>query len=439
MHFQVFIIFIESKLQSNNNVQRERFSSSEFRSQNSIEKAQEAMSDLSSSDSSQQQKLQELKNKMSIVGSMMHKHDKVIYKAFAVAIVDQEHIPLALNQISLNDEKFIQSKNVVMAFRINNPDEVIMDKSHKNQKPIVEGFDDGDLEGWGEKLLHLLQRVAVENILVIVAITYYGAIGKLGVQAYSNWVNITRELLTSLHDQALDYEDKSEAEGDEESEQNEVRNRVKLRESEQNSHKSQNIHNKSSSVSRTNAKDKRIMLNAGSLEKISASNPSVSENPESQISLRKSNFKNSMSPNFGKTRLFDNTQIMPRVFNFPEFNNQTKFQTNRRPNTYFSDLAEATSRFSTTKQKFASKFNEFRESFNFPQSSEKAFHDHLNSDLNLSFEQNKLKFSSMSMSPYTKQKLQEFTKITNEEFNYCVNYKQEIVKKIDRSHLLELR
>lgn len=134
---------------------------------------------------------------------------------------------------------------------------------------------------------------------------------------------------------------------------------------------------------------------------------------------------------------------MPRVFNFPEFNTQTKFQKNRRPNTYFADLAEATSKFSTTKQKFATKFNEFRQSFNFPQSSEKAFHDHLNSDINLSSEhdqkQNKLKFSSMSMSPYTKQKLQEFTKITNEEYNYWVNYKQEIVKKIDRSHLLELK
>lgn len=143
----VFIISIDSRLQSNINVQRERFSSSEFRTQNSIEKEQEVMTDMSSSESSQQQKLQELKNKMSIVGSMTHKHDKVVYKAFAVAIVDQEHIPLALNQISLNDEKFIQSKNIVMAFRINNPEEVIMDKSHKNQKPIVEGFDDGDLEG----------------------------------------------------------------------------------------------------------------------------------------------------------------------------------------------------------------------------------------------------------------------------------------------------
>lgn len=63
---------------------------------------------------------------MSVVGSMTRKHEKVAYKAYAVAIIDQEHIPLALNQISMKDEKFIQAKNVVMAFRINSPEEVLV-------------------------------------------------------------------------------------------------------------------------------------------------------------------------------------------------------------------------------------------------------------------------------------------------------------------------
>lgn len=60
---------------------------------------------------------------MSIVGSLVHKTPKSIYKAYAVAITDVEHIPLALNNISINDDKFIQAKNVIMAFRINSPDE----------------------------------------------------------------------------------------------------------------------------------------------------------------------------------------------------------------------------------------------------------------------------------------------------------------------------
>jgi hypothetical protein len=382
---------------------------------------QEVISDMTSSNSSHQQKLEDLKNKMSVVGSMVYKHDKVTYKAFAVAIVDQEHIPLAINQISLKDEKFIQSKNIVMAFRINNPEEVIIDKSHKNQKPIVEGFDDGDLDGCGEKLLHLLKRVAVENILVIVAVTYYGAIGKLGVQAYSNCVNITRELLTSLHDQALDCEEKSEAEGEGEVEYNEVRDRVKLRGSEPSFQKSQNAQDKASNGS-SHLKAKRIKFNVASLEKSSLSNPSVSENPESRISLRRADFKNGMTPQFGQTQLFDNTQVMPRVFNFPGFNTTSKLQQNRRPNSYFAELAAATSRFSTNKQNFAPNSTDLNQTFNFQKSSDKAFYDHLNSDLDLNSEQNsfrnKLKFSTNAMSTYTKLKLQEFTKITNEEYNY---------------------
>jgi len=63
---------------------------------------------------------------MSIVGSMEQKHDNVSYKAYAVAIIDQEHISLALNHISITFEKFLQAKNVILAFRINSPEEVIV-------------------------------------------------------------------------------------------------------------------------------------------------------------------------------------------------------------------------------------------------------------------------------------------------------------------------
>lgn len=45
--------------------------------------------------------------------------------------------------------------------------------SHKSIKEsenngIVEGYDDGNEEGCGEKLLYLLQKMGVENILIIV-------------------------------------------------------------------------------------------------------------------------------------------------------------------------------------------------------------------------------------------------------------------------------
>jgi len=46
---------------------------------------------------------------------------------------------------------------------------------------------------------------------VIVAIWYYGFPTKLGIETYSQTVNITRELLTSLHDQAEDYDELTDA------------------------------------------------------------------------------------------------------------------------------------------------------------------------------------------------------------------------------------
>ena len=80
----------------------------------------------SSIDSSERNKLDELKDKMSIVGTMQIKSDrKVLYKAYAVAILDQDHIPLALNNIEINDEKFITAKCTIMAFRINAPQETV--------------------------------------------------------------------------------------------------------------------------------------------------------------------------------------------------------------------------------------------------------------------------------------------------------------------------
>lgn len=64
----------------------------------------------------------------------------------------------------------------------------------------------------------------MENILIIVAISYYGTMGAARVGMYSHCVNIARDLLTSLHNQALDVDEKVEAEGEEdyESEENDI-------------------------------------------------------------------------------------------------------------------------------------------------------------------------------------------------------------------------
>lgn len=108
--------------------------------------------------SSHEEKLRILNNKMSVVGSMVNKTQRATYKAYAVAILDEEHIPLALNQISMKDEKFIQAKNVVLAYRISSLEGLIphseskftqlksLDSSNID-KNMIEGFDDSDIEG----------------------------------------------------------------------------------------------------------------------------------------------------------------------------------------------------------------------------------------------------------------------------------------------------
>ncbi|CAI2384972.1 unnamed protein product [Moneuplotes crassus] len=311
----------------------------------------------SSSSGSHKQKLEGLKSKMSVVGSMTRKHEKVIYRAFAVAIIDQEHIPLALNQISMKDDKFIQAKNVVMAFRINSPEEVLV--RSKDGNDIVEGFDNGDLEGCGEKLLHLLQRISVENILIIIAISYFGLKGSLQIGSYSHCINIARDLLTSLHNKALDFEQKSEAEGEDdevldvEDELQGVGNKIHLVAGGE-PYRISPFKATSNRHSILQNQRKRIRTSHNRI-KVSSNYPlqdlyspqSVTDNENSVASIPK---RATMSPYFGQQQDIDQSQVIPRVFNFPEFMNKNHRYT-KRPNTYFAELAAANSKFSNTSRR----------------------------------------------------------------------------------------
>jgi hypothetical protein len=96
--------------------------------------------------------------------------------------MDEDHIALALNQISINDEKFIYAKHVVLGYRIGTKEYSV------GKEEVLEGFDNSGLEGSGEKLLHLLKRVGVENILVVVAIWYYGVGEKNGIGVFAQVV-----------------------------------------------------------------------------------------------------------------------------------------------------------------------------------------------------------------------------------------------------------
>lgn len=239
---------------------------------------------------------------------------------------------------------------------------------------IVEGFDSGDenfVEGAGEKLLHLLQRVSVENILVVVAMWYDGTADKIN---YSSIINVSRDLLTSLHNQAIEFEgegEDAEGEGDEKMENR----KVILRDNDQDQFNSlassshlgginrgskyftARQNNQTKGSTRAGRKQGLPNLNDSKRsQRESATQPSVSENINSGYIGQIRSLK---SPIFGIKHDIDNQQVIPRVFNFPEFN-KPKFRLNLRPNSYFSALAESGNKFINppkTKTSF-SNFNE---------------------------------------------------------------------------------
>lgn len=64
-----------------------------------------------------------------------------------------------------------------------------------------EGFDDGNALGAGEKLLQMMERMNVDNIVVMLFLWDYGHIGKSGNAVYKMILDQARELLINIHQQ----------------------------------------------------------------------------------------------------------------------------------------------------------------------------------------------------------------------------------------------
>ena len=73
------------------------------------------------------------------------------------------------------------------------------------ERSLNEGFDDDGEAGAGEKLLGMLQKMEVENIIVIVCIWTNG-VGSLqirGGELYKIILDKAKELLTTIHEQIV--------------------------------------------------------------------------------------------------------------------------------------------------------------------------------------------------------------------------------------------
>lgn len=97
-------------------------------------------------------------------------------------------------------ERFQKAKNKIYAYRVNQVDE------NTNNMELYENYEDDGEEGAGEKLLHLLQKMGVENIFIVVCIWHFRMPGQLGTETYKLIIDRAKDLLTTLHLKVLEAE-----------------------------------------------------------------------------------------------------------------------------------------------------------------------------------------------------------------------------------------
>lgn len=90
------------------------------------------------------------------------------FQAFTAAISHEDQVKFVIDYLNdINNtthSKFPTAKNRIMAYRVAQLDQI-------TQKEVMtEGFDDDGENGAGEKLLGLLQKMEIENIVLIVCI-----------------------------------------------------------------------------------------------------------------------------------------------------------------------------------------------------------------------------------------------------------------------------
>lgn len=71
---------------------------------------------------------------------------------------------------------------------------------------ILEGYDDGNEEGSGEKLLAQLQKMGVENIMIVVYLWHHSMPGQHSQDIYRNVLERGKDLLSILHMKVLEAE-----------------------------------------------------------------------------------------------------------------------------------------------------------------------------------------------------------------------------------------
>ena len=137
---------------------------------------------------------------------------KVTYQAFSAAISSQHHVDLVMRYIC-QKQKISVAKSKIVAYRVSSQNAIQSHRTFQSEEDegegtdrLIEGFNDGGEEGSGQKLLHLLQKMGVENILIIVCVWHTYMPGQFGTETFKQVLERAKDLLTSLHMKVLEAE-----------------------------------------------------------------------------------------------------------------------------------------------------------------------------------------------------------------------------------------
>ena len=115
-------------------------------------------------------------------------------------------------------QKIGQAKCKILAYRVSSQTAIQShrtfqsEEDEENTDRLIEGFNDGGEEGSGQKLLHLLQKMGVENILIIVCVWHTYMPGQFGTETFKQVLERAKDLLTSLHMKVLEAERQAQLE-----------------------------------------------------------------------------------------------------------------------------------------------------------------------------------------------------------------------------------
>jgi hypothetical protein len=118
----------------------------------------------------------------SITKGKRTKYKHTSFQAISAAVTETAHLELVLESLS-KDAMFLEARSKILAFRTKDE----------------EGYDDDGEIGAGEKLLYLLERMGIENIVIIVCVWDDYEPGRLGLDLFRIVLEKAKELLVTLH------------------------------------------------------------------------------------------------------------------------------------------------------------------------------------------------------------------------------------------------